>query len=144
MCAYRHGGIVSAHVNPSLELRFCELIIILYTTANRVTMRGITKTVNYAIAHLTQTQASLRACQVQKGYKHGTSNPFLFFLRPVISHIPDPPRLRKNHTVFAIHRGMCPTTRSSFTMATALGSCSLHSSRINFSCSPIAGLQTRL
>ena len=70
MCAYRHGGIVSAHVNPSLELRFCELIIILYTTTNRVTMRGITKTVNYAIAHLTQTQASLRACQVQKGYKH--------------------------------------------------------------------------
>ena len=70
MCAYRHGGIVSAHVNSSLELRFCELIIILYTTANRVTMRGIKKTVNYAIAHLTQTQASLRACQVQKGYKH--------------------------------------------------------------------------
>ena len=65
--------IVSARVHPSLELRFCELIIILYTTANRVTMRGITKTVtkvNYAVAQLTQTQASLRACQVQKGYKH--------------------------------------------------------------------------
>ena len=32
---------MSAHMHPSLELRFCELIIILYTTANRVTMRGI-------------------------------------------------------------------------------------------------------
>ena len=73
MCAYEHGGIVSAHVHPSLELRFCELIIILYTRANRVTMRGITKTVttvNYTVTHLTQTQAFLRACQVQKGYKH--------------------------------------------------------------------------
>ena len=134
LCAYRHGGIVSAHVNSSLELRFYELIIILYTTANRVTMRGITKTVNYAIAHLTQTQASLRACQVQKGYKHRVF-PIHFLSFFVLLF-----------RTYQIHpaSGRNTPTRSSFTMATALGSCSMHSSRINFSCSPIAGLQTRL
>ncbi len=89
--------------------------------------------------------ASLLVYQVQKNCKHkALPILFLFFLLPIISHLPVPPRFRKKHIVLAVSRGMWPTTTSFFRTDTALESFSLSSSYLRTSCSPTTGLYMRL